>query len=142
MSISRRSLPDNTYSFDQSLPRRVSRETGRALEQARQELLLRLLDVRGNAEIGIEAAHGRGAARLAIIQAEDEVQLEKMKSVGTLTREAMSDYFRMRQMAQAMAAYDRDLYDDLRFFTDLQRFGSGEIVSDTISAYCRESRRA
>jgi len=140
MSMSNRHLPADYPTVD-GIPRRHSRETSRALEQARQDILLRLLDVRGSTAVGIEAAQGRGAARLASVQAEDAVQHEKIKSVGELTREAMTDYFHMRRMAQAMAEYDRELYEDMRFFTDLQRFGSGEIVSDTISSYCRESRR-
>jgi hypothetical protein len=41
---------------------------------------------------------------------------------------------------ETLAGSDPFAADAMRFFTDIAKIGSGEIVADTIDSYCRESR--
>jgi hypothetical protein len=78
--------------------------------------------------------------RIARVQGEEIVATEKLHSIDHLTREAMSGHAMLRKWADTLATSDPFLADELKFFTDMARLGKGEIIADTISTYCRESR--
>jgi hypothetical protein len=82
----------------------------------------------------------RTSLRLAHVQSEGLVQTEKAKEVDRLTREAMTGHAMLTQWRDTLAHGDLFLADELKFFTDMARIGKGEIIADTIDAFCRESR--
>jgi hypothetical protein len=75
--------------------------------------------------------------RMAEVQAEGYVQTEKLHEIDHLTREAMSGHAMLQGWARQLAGDDMILADELRFFTDTARLGKGEVLADTISAFCR-----
>jgi hypothetical protein len=79
--------------------------------------------------------------RMARVQAEGFVQTEKLHEIDHLAREAMSGQAMLQQWGSALAAGDPFISDELRFFTDIAKLGKGEVIADTISTFCRESRR-
>jgi len=97
---------------------RVSRQTERTLAGVEQHALV----------------------RMARVQAEGMVQVEKSREIDHLTRQAMGGHAMLRKWADVLSNDDLVLADELRFFTDLARMGKGEIIADTIDTYCRESR--
>jgi hypothetical protein len=82
----------------------------------------------------------RTLVRLANIQTESYVQTEKIREVGHVAREAMTDQAMLHGWAKTLAAGDPLLQEDLRFFLDMARLGKGEILADLVETYCRESR--
>jgi hypothetical protein len=86
-----------------------------------------------------EVGH-RTTVRVANVQAEGIVQTEKVREVDHLTREAMTGQAMLNQFREVLAHGNLLEADGLRFFTDMARIGKGEIIADTISAFCRESR--
>lgn len=97
----------------------LSRQTGRVLANLEQRTLVRLADV----------------------QAEGYVAVEKTREIDHLTRTAMGGQAMLRRWADTLAAGDPFLADELKFFTDIARMGKGEIIADTIDTYCREGRQ-
>lgn len=83
----------------------------------------------------------RTAVRVAGVQADAVVQVEKTHELDRLTREAMSGQAMLSRWSATLAGGDAFLADELKFFTDLARMGKGEIISDTISDFCQERRR-
>jgi hypothetical protein len=90
---------------------------------------------------GLERLELRTTMRMAGVQGEGMVQTEKLREVDALTREAMTGHAMLRRWSDALAGGDPFLADELKFFTDTARLGKGEIIADTIDAFCRESRR-
>ena len=82
----------------------------------------------------------RSLLRVGTVQGEGLVQTEKLHEIDHLTREAMTGHALLRKWADTLACSDPFLADDLKFFSDMARLGKGEVVADTISSYCRESR--
>jgi hypothetical protein len=80
--------------------------------------------------------------RMASVQAEGLVQTEKAREIDHLTRDAMSGQALLAKWRDTLAAGDPFVSDELRFFTDMARLGKGEIIANTIDAYCRESQGA
>jgi hypothetical protein len=79
--------------------------------------------------------------RMAGVQAEGMVQTEKLHEIDHLAREAMTGHAMLRRWSDTLAAGDVFLADELKFFTDTARLGKGEVLADTIDAFCREGRR-
>jgi hypothetical protein len=79
--------------------------------------------------------------RLADVQAEGYIAVEKTQEVDRVTREAISGQAMLRRWADTLAAGDPFLADDLKFFADIAKMGKGEIIADLIDTYCREGRR-
>jgi hypothetical protein len=82
----------------------------------------------------------RSVLRVAAVQAEGMVQTEKVHEIDHLTREAMTGHAMLSQFRDVLAHGDLLLADELRFFSDMARIGSGEVIADTIDTFCRESR--
>jgi hypothetical protein len=78
--------------------------------------------------------------RVAQTQATGVVQSEKVRELDALAREAMTGQALLARQREVLAGADPLLYDELRFFSDLARVGKGEVIADTVQAYCRESR--
>lgn len=112
-------IPRNQPSTTSRLGGRVSRPTGRALAALDESSLV----------------------RVAGVEAECYVQVEKMKAVDHLARTAMGGQAMLRRWADTLAAGDPFVADELKFFTDVARMGKGEIIADTIDSYSREGRR-
>lgn len=79
--------------------------------------------------------------RLAAVQAEGLVQVQKLREADHLGRVAMTGHAMLVKWADSVAAGDPLLRDELKFFTDICRLGKGEVIADTIDTFCRESRR-
>jgi hypothetical protein len=84
---------------------------------------------------------GEYQLRVAAVQVESTVQTGKLQEIDHLVREAMTGQALLRRWADTLAAGDPFLADELKFFTDAARLGKAEVIADTISTYCRESRR-
>jgi hypothetical protein len=80
------------------------------------------------------------AVRVAQTQSTGIVQTEKAHEIDNLAREAMTGQALLARHRQALAAGDPLMDDDLRFFSDLAKVGKGEVIADTVTAFCRESR--
>lgn len=78
--------------------------------------------------------------RAADVRAEGIVQTEKSREIDNLAREAMSGQALLAQWKHTLAAGDPLLADELAYFARLAQVGKGEVIADTISSYCRESR--
>ncbi len=83
----------------------------------------------------------RTVVRLADVQAEGLVAVEKTRELDHLTRTAMGGQAMPRRWADTLAAGDPFVADDLKYFTDLARMAKGEVIADTVDIYCREGRR-
>jgi hypothetical protein len=92
-------------------------------------------------ERALATLEGQTLVRLAGVQAEGLVQMEKTREIDHLARAAMSGQAMLHRWRETLAAGDPALSSELLFFTDMARIGKGEIIADTIDAYCRESRR-
>lgn len=118
-----------------------------ALERSAPSSLLNVgrsagrLQVSRRTEKALVALEERSVVRMAGVQAEGMVQVEKTREVDHLARTAMGGQAMLRKWADTLASGDPFLADELKFFTDLARMGKGEIIADTIDTYCRESRR-
>jgi hypothetical protein len=82
----------------------------------------------------------RTIVRAAAVQGEEVVQAEKLDSIDHLTREAMSGHAMLRNWGGTLSQGDPFITDELKFFIDTARLGKGEVIADTISTYCRDSR--
>lgn len=78
--------------------------------------------------------------RVARTQSNGIIQAEKVHELDNLSREAMTGQALLARHREAIAGGDIILQDELRYFSDLARVGKGEVIADTISAFCRESR--
>jgi hypothetical protein len=114
-AIERFPLPDSPWRRDSD---RQSRQTARTLAAIEHGTLV----------------------RLAKVQGEEVIQGQKLHSIDYLTREAMSGQALLGKWRDTLATGDPFVGDELRFFSDLARMGKGEVIADTISAYCREGR--
>jgi hypothetical protein len=112
----------------------TSSAVGRAPAQSRSPLARA-------AQRGLQRLEYHTLMRVAGVQAEGMVQTEKLREVDSLTREAMTGHALLYRHSDVLAASDLFLADELKFFRDISRLGKGEIITDTIDSYCRESRR-
>lgn len=78
--------------------------------------------------------------RIARTQSTGIVQAEKVHELDNLSREAMTGQALLARHRDAISGGDVILNDELRYFSDLARVGKGEVIADTIAAFCRESR--
>lgn len=97
----------------------LSRRTSRTLTNLQERTLLRVADV----------------------QAEGYVAVEKTKEIDRVAREAMSGQAMLRKWADVLSTGDPTIAADLLFFTDMAKLGKGEIIADTVDSFCREGRR-
>lgn len=97
--------------------------------------------ISGRTRRALAALEERTLVRLADVQAEGYVAVEKGKEIDRLAREALTGQSLLRRWADTLAAGDPFLADELRFFSDLARLGKGEIIADTVDTFCREGRR-
>jgi hypothetical protein len=79
--------------------------------------------------------------RVAGVQAEALVQLEKLREIDALAREAATGQAFIRRWTDALANGDPFLADDLKLFGDTAKLGKAEVLADTIGSFCRESGR-
>ncbi len=106
--------------YAETLPTRWrDRQTGRALTVIERQTLV----------------------RLAIVQADGIVQGEKLREIDYLAHEAMTGQALLRRWADTLAAGDPFVADELKIFSDLAKLGKADVISNTISSYCREARR-
>lgn len=101
-----------------------------------------LAEVLANARLRRELSRlgAETVVRVAQTQSTGIVQTEKAHEIDSLAREAMTGQALLTRHRQALAAGDPLMDDDLRFFSDLAKVGKGEVIADTVSSYCRESR--
>ena len=79
--------------------------------------------------------------RIALVQEEGIVQTEKCHEIDNVAREAITGQVMLHHWSQTLAAGDLFVADELKFFIDTAKLGKGDVLADTISTYCRESRR-
>jgi hypothetical protein len=79
--------------------------------------------------------------RVANVQGEGMVQTEKVHELDRLASEAMTGQAMLHRWGATLAAGDPFLADEMKFFTDMAKLGKGEVIADTVSTLCRESRR-
>jgi hypothetical protein len=114
------------------------RDTGSSLVNRAPTLTeLRLARRTGVALSRIEAST---ITRAAEVRSEGIVQAEKLHEIDNLTREAMTGQALLSQWKNTLAGPDPLLADELAYFARLAQVGKGEVIADTISSYCRESR--
>lgn len=89
---------------------------------------------------GLARLEHQTTMRLAGVQAEALVQGDKLDTLDSLSRKAMTGQAMLRRWADTLAAGDPFLADELKFFSDVARMGKGEIIADTISRFSREGR--
>lgn len=82
----------------------------------------------------------RTLVRMANVQAEGYVQTEKVHVIDHLTRETMSGQAMLHQWGSTLASGDPFVADEMKFFTDVAKLGKGEVIADTITTFCRDSR--
>jgi len=99
------------------------------------ELLANARVRRDIARVGAETV-----VRVAQTQSTGIVQTEKVHELDNLAREAMTGQALLARHREALAGADPMLADELRFFSDMARLGKGEVLADTVTAFCRESR--
>ena len=75
--------------------------------------------------------------RMAEVQADGIVQGEKVREIDRLTEKAMSGQAMLARWRQVLAGQDIELYDELRFFSDVARMGKGEVLASTIDCFNR-----
>ncbi len=99
-------------------PAVVDRRTGRELTKVEREALVRVANVR----------------------AESYVQTEKIQELDHLAREAMTGQAMLHQWSATLSQNDPFVADDLKLFVDVAKMGKAEIIADTVTNFCRESR--
>ena len=78
--------------------------------------------------------------RMATVRGHAMVQVEKVHEIDRLTREAMTGQAMLARWAATLAAGDPFIADEMKFFSDVAKLGKGEVIADTVSAYCQEGR--
>lgn len=78
--------------------------------------------------------------RMASVQAEGLVQAEKLAEVDHLAMRTMTGQAMLRRSADALAAGDPFLADELKLIGDMARAGKVEILADTFNRFSREGR--
>lgn len=102
----------NTPSW--ALPRRVDRSLSRLSDDTTR---------------GVAQVHATGI-----------VATEMAWEVDNLARECMTGQALLARHREVLAGNDPLLHDELRFFSEVARVGKGELIADTISAFCRMAR--
>ena len=78
--------------------------------------------------------------RVAAVRSHALVQQQKVREVNDLAREAMTDHALLANRATVLAGEDPFLADELKFYRDIARIGTGELIADLVSDYCQEGR--
>ena len=79
----------------------------------------------------------RTIVRFAQVRGEAMVQVEKMREIDRLAREAMSGQVMLTAWANHLAGENPITAEELRFFTDMARLGKGELMRDTLDSFRR-----
>lgn len=79
--------------------------------------------------------------RQANVQVEEAVQVEKLHAIDHLAREAMIGQAMLQRWGSTLAAGDPFVSEDMKLYLDIAKLAKGEILSDTVETFCRESRR-
>jgi hypothetical protein len=79
-------------------------------------------------------------ARVAGVVAEGAVAETKASEVAHVGRECMTNQAMLSRWRDTLAGGDPLLHDDLNYFSQIVKLGQGEVLSDLVSTYCRESR--
>jgi hypothetical protein len=86
----------------------------------------------GRTNRALAAIEHRTLVRLGNVQAEGMVANEKVREVGRVVQTAMSGHAFLKGWANQLAGDDLTLIEDMRFYTDTNKLGVGEIMSDTL----------
>jgi hypothetical protein len=79
----------------------------------------------------------RMLGRMAYVHADGFVQGEKLREIDRLTETAMFGQAMLSHCRRQLAGPDIELHDELRFFTDVARLGTGEVIVGTIQCFTR-----
>jgi hypothetical protein len=79
--------------------------------------------------------------RMATVQAEEFVQVEKLKCIDNLARDAASGQAMLLQWTGLLSQGDPIVAAELHCFVDIARLGKMEIMADSVDSFCRESRQ-
>jgi hypothetical protein len=82
----------------------------------------------------------RRVLRSAGVHLESSIAVAKGKELGYVCREGMTDNAMLHGWAKTLAAGDPLLEEDMRFYVEMHRVGSGEIIADLIDTFCGEGR--
>jgi NAD(P)-dependent dehydrogenase (short-subunit alcohol dehydrogenase family) len=77
--------------------------------------------------------------RMAGVNAAEILQGEKLHAVDRLATTAMYGQTMLAYTRVALAGADVELYDELRFFTEIARMGKGEIIVRALDQFSREA---
>jgi hypothetical protein len=83
----------------------------------------------------------RMLVRTANVQAEENVQAEKLHAIDHLAREAMTGQAMLQRWGSTLTAGDPFVSEDMKLYLDIAKLAKAEILSDTVETFCRESRR-
>lgn len=117
--------------FNQALPAQSSAAGRSSLIDALANGRLR----RDLSRLGTETVY-----RVARVQAEGIVATEKVRELDNLGREAMDGQALLARQREVQARGDLFLADELRLISDRVLLAKAEVIADTASSYCRESR--
>ena len=85
----------------------------------------------------VALVESRTIVRFAQVRGEAMVQVEKMREIDRLAREAMSGQVMLTAWANHLAGENPITAEELRFFTDMARLGKGELMRDTLDSFRR-----
>src|SRR5581483_6450381 len=117
--------------MSQVQPYRASTITPVGRSASLSELLANARVRRDLARVGAETV-----VRVAQTQSTGIVQTEKVHEIDNLAREAMTGQALLARQREVLAGADPLLADELRFFSDMARLGKGEVIADTVTAFC------
>jgi hypothetical protein len=86
---------------------------------------------------GLESAQGKTVIRAADVHNEAIVAAEKVDELTFTAWKAMCNHAMLDGWSNQLAGDNPALADDLRFYKDMARLGSGEVIADLVDRFRR-----
>ena len=87
---------------------------------------------------GLARVEGRTLLRMALVQAEGMVSVEKLREVDHLAETAITGQTMLRRWSSALANGDPLVEDDNQLFRDVAKIAKSEIIADAVDTFRRE----
>ena len=97
-----------------------------------------LVRVHRQTHLAIARVEQRTVVEIAEVQREVIVQGERVSGVDSLARDAMTDCALREGLVGILAGENPVLREDLRYFSDIAKLASGELIIDMVRSFRRQ----